>query len=287
MSNCPNCDRKLRLTDWRPNCPGCGVNLMFHGFEQRFYEDAKRSELSMAAARARLVRFKAGYMGSPATRLRLFTCALPLLSLLLPMGSLGVRLPFYAETWQAGLLGLANLALGGYKEPLAYLWAMAQTPDWGPLFRCGLLLLALAAGAAVFAVLAMLFSLFCFLSQKRMSVIAGAVSCLGALLSIAGLAAGILLHGTAADSAFFTGSIGFGAPLTLLLFCLVAALNFRVAKRGFPVRYAEGEYERTEIYRRVRRGEITLDELPFPVVETEETRKRQAEIDREIGGPTV
>ena len=38
---------------------------------------------------------------------------------------------------------------------------------------------------------------------------------------------------------------------------------------------------RTEIYKKVKKGEINIDDLPQPVIETEETRKIEEEIRKE------
>ena len=34
MAKCPKCGRKLTLFDWKPNCPECGVNLVYYGMEE-------------------------------------------------------------------------------------------------------------------------------------------------------------------------------------------------------------------------------------------------------------
>jgi len=285
MSVCPHCERKLRLADWRPNCPGCGVNLMFHGFEERFYEDAKRSELSMAAARAKLKRFKASFKGNLPAKLRTFTCILPLLSLLLPMGSLSASLPFAEKQWSAGLLGIADFAMGGLGD-LSYLRLMLGSGQ-SELFRYGLLMLAASAVAAVMGVLVLLGSFFSFLSMKNMPRLTAAFSIAGALACAGGFIAGILLRHSAPGGGLYSGSLGFGAPLAFAMFCWTAALNVLIHKRGLPVRYDEGEFERAEIYRRVKAGEINLDDLPCPVVETDETRKLEALIEQEMGGALV
>lgn len=285
MSKCPHCDRELRLTDWKANCPGCGVNLMFYGFEERFYEDAKRSELSMAGMRAKMKRFKASFNGSTLAKMHLIVCALPLVTLLLPMGELRANLPFAGKQWSAGLLGLVSAVMDGGLGEIPYLQGMLDSGQ-SALFRVGLLLLGASILAAVMGVLVLLFSFFSFLSVKRMSTLTGVVSILGALVCAGGLAAGLLLRreSQALGSAIYSGSMGFGAPLSFVLFGFTCAANLLLAKKGIPVTYAEGDFERAEIFKRVKRGEVKLADLPFPVVETEETREREAKIAEELGG---
>ena len=288
MSNCPRCNYHLRLTDWKPNCPKCGVNLMFHGFEERFYEDAKLSELSLAGMRAKMKRFKASFAGGNTVKLRLFTCLLPLASLLLPLGRLSVKLPFAAQAWEAGILGVAKLVMGmsGTQNALPYLQAMMASEQAGRLFTLGSVLLALTVLAAALGLLSALTALFSFVSFKRMTVAAGVLASLGALTAAGGFVVGVLLHSAsnALGNAHFSGALGFGAPLAFFAFGFVAAVNFLIAKKGMEVRYEEGDFERAQIYHQVKRGEIDLKDLPYPVVETEATRELEAEIQKEIGG---
>lgn len=40
MANCPKCGAHLKVSDWRPTCPHCGINLIYYGMEERLLEDA-------------------------------------------------------------------------------------------------------------------------------------------------------------------------------------------------------------------------------------------------------
>jgi len=284
MSNCPHCAKRLRFTDWRPNCPACGVNLMFYGFEERFYEDAKRSELSMAGMRVGSKRMKASLAGSPWAKVRLFICFVPLASLLLPWGSLHAQLPFAAQAWQAGILGLVNVFLGNL-DAVPYLQSMWGGP-FGSLFQLGILLLGACVLAAVLGLLVLLLSLFSFLKLKRISAAVVVTSLLGMLVSAGGLVLGIFLQRAsgALGNPIFTGALGFGAPLSFAMFACTAAANLILRKKGIHVEFAEGDEERAAIYKKVKAGEINLDDLPYPVVETAATRELEAAIVNEIGG---
>ena len=35
MATCPNCGKKLRLYQWRPECPACGVNMVYFKSNER------------------------------------------------------------------------------------------------------------------------------------------------------------------------------------------------------------------------------------------------------------
>jgi len=287
MSNCPHCDKRLRIVDWRPNCPRCGVNLMFYGFEERFYEDAKRSELSMAGMRVGSKRMKASLAGSLWAKVRLCICFVPLASLLLPWGSLNAQLPFAAQKWQAGILGLMNVFMGNM-DVIPYLQSM-WGGEFSPVFQMGILLLGACALAAVLGLLVLLLSLFSFLKLKRMSTIVVIVSLLGMLVSAGGFALGILLQRASGALAnpIFTGTLDYGALLSFAAFGCTAAANLILRKKGVNVEFAEGDEERAAIYKKVKAGEVKLEDLPYPVVETEATRELEALIEKEIGGATA
>ena len=287
MSNCPHCNKRLRILDWRPNCPSCGVNLMFYGFEERFYEDAKRSELSMAGMRVGSKRMKASLAGSLWAKIRLCICFIPLASLLLPWGSLNAQLPFAAQKWQAGILGLMNVFMGNM-DVIPYLQSM-WGGEFSSVFRMGILLLGACVLAAVLGLLVLLLSLFSFLKLKRMSTAVVVTSLLGILVSAGGFALGILLQRASGALAnpLFTGTLGYGALLSFAAFGCTAAANLILRKKGVNVEFAEGDEERAAIYKKVKAGEIKIEDLPYPVVETEATRELEALIEKEIGGATA
>ena len=60
---------------------------------------------------------------------------------------------------------------------------------------------------------------------------------------------------------------------------VVLALNAVLLKKGIEVKYREGDLYRVEMLKKYKRKEITLDDLPLPVFETEEER---AERERKI-----
>ena len=43
MAYCPKCGYKLKITDYKPECPSCGVNLMYYNMEERLAEDADKA----------------------------------------------------------------------------------------------------------------------------------------------------------------------------------------------------------------------------------------------------
>lgn len=98
MANCPKCGRKLRLFDWKPNCPDCGVNLVYYGMEERLMDEADAAEAEHARLQKRIDRLKASFVGSPLAIVRIILSVLPIATLLLPLATVTYSGPFIEST---------------------------------------------------------------------------------------------------------------------------------------------------------------------------------------------
>ena len=91
---CPKCNYKLKITDWRPECPACGVNVVYYGIEERLREEADVAEYHYAVNKPKYDRLKFSLIGHKLSIARLVIGVFPLLFLLLPMGRFAITLPF-------------------------------------------------------------------------------------------------------------------------------------------------------------------------------------------------
>ena len=53
MANCPKCGKKLGITSIKPECPNCGVNLLYYKIEERLEVDAINAEIEHAKTQKR------------------------------------------------------------------------------------------------------------------------------------------------------------------------------------------------------------------------------------------
>jgi hypothetical protein len=113
-----------------------------------------------------------------------------------------------------------------------------------------------------------------------MSVILCAVSVLGMADAAAVLitALGFCSADAGIPEPVLSGSMSFGAVVTFLMFAVVFVLNLLVAIKGVDIEYGEGDLERAEIAKKIKSGELNIDDLPQPIVETSETRAIEEEI---------
>ncbi len=88
MANCPKCGRRLRLTDWKPVCPGCGVNIVYYNSNEQLLADSEKAEIEHAHSQPSIDRAKAAFFGSKLTIIRIIATFLPLLTTLIPLCTL-------------------------------------------------------------------------------------------------------------------------------------------------------------------------------------------------------
>lgn len=277
MAVCPKCKQKLGLFDWGQNCPHCGVNMRFYNFEENFYREAKMAELSSAKVSIKIKQMKAALIGGALPIARLSALLLPLLSVLIPVLHFRLILPFAERTYALSGIGLYNMFSDG---TLSFILSMADDPFNGAVFGALRNVLFAEVGAAVLGLLVFLLTVLCFISVRKMSVILCAVCALGMADSAAILVTAIRFCASAAGTPdpVLSGTMSFGFVVTFLMFAAVFVLNLLVAKKGVEIEYGEGDLERAEIARKVRSGELDLDDLPQPIVETSETRAIEEEI---------
>ena len=275
MAKCPNCGRHLTIFNVSQFCPQCKVNMRFFNFEENFLREAKYAELSQAVVHCKIKNLKAAFIGSPLTIARLCVMLLPLLCLLLPAAKIGINLPFKPVNEPLSALGVYSMFSSGAVNLIMQLQrSSVYWQEFSSLYNA---MFGFAA-VAVFAVAVLLTSILCFLSCKNMQKITCAVSAAGILSCLCSY----VLIIKAAKVAGAAGIVGFeksfGIFIVAIAFAVVFAVNFVLAKKGIKVEYDEGMQDRSAIYKKVKSGEVNLDSLPQPVVETEETRKIDEEI---------
>ncbi len=278
MAKCPKCEKKLRIFDVSQFCPNCGVNMRFYNFEENFIREAKLAELSQAGLKVFLRNIKYSFSGSKLITAKLIVMLLPLLSLLIPSGNIIISAPFVDFNAHFGILGIVNIVTGG---ALNYLLQMGSSEIVGAAFSSLTVALLCYVATALFAVFCFLFSMLGFLSIKKMQKVTAVFAGLGFVMSAVSMAMIAVFASKAEGNILISGSFGFGLILTLVMFAAVFYVNLMLWKKGIHPVYDEGVEERVRIYKEVKAGRINIDDLSQPVVETEATRKIDAEIAKE------
>ena len=281
MADCPKCKQKIPFYHISQNCPHCGVNMRFYDFDKRFYHDAKEAELSNAKINVFIAKLKASLIGGTLPILRLCFLLLPIVALLVPFGNMTFSFPFGEDKIALSGLGLFTAFQSGYMDIVP---ALMKASYNGATFKA----LLFPIGSYVLMVLCILLlvilTILCFASIEKMPKALCTFSVIGAATSVASV---FLLKNLASKAAFFSEGIissvtlSFGAVVAVLAFAAVFIVNFLIIQKGLSLEFKEGDLERIEIAKKVKSGEIKLDDLPHPIVETAETRAIDEEIARQ------
>ena len=271
MSRCPKCGYKLHIWNVSQFCPECRTNLMYADYEKRFYEDAKKTEMSLANVRVKAAKVRTALIGGKLQYARLISILLPLLALLAPVGKAVFALPVYTKEIQVSGLGFYNAFSDG---SFALLGTLKNAELLGG--AAGGLSLAFYAliAAAAAEVLIVLCTVLSFISIRIMAGVLCGCSIFGAA---AGIVSRVFILRTENVGSLVSVSGGAGVFLLVIAFAVVFALNFIIAKKGIEVVYREGDPERCAMRRRWRKKEIALEDIPYPIYESEKERKEREE----------
>lgn len=236
MAECPKCGRKLKLTDLKPTCPGCGTNLLYYKIEERLEVDAINAELEHAKTQQRIDRAKASMAGSALTIVRIVLLLVAVGMFFLPLAEFKEVGPYFDNTISINAIEVYNKVSALDFDGL---FGMLGSPVLGTsmiLFAVSVVTIALAA---VCAILELVLS---FLSCSPHGFIRNVI------FSVAGIvftAASIVTYGMFVKNIkvalpdVVDGGVKFGAYLAILGFILVLAINIIIKIKGVDVKYKQ------------------------------------------------
>lgn len=122
MSNCPKCNAKIKATYLKPNCPNCGVNIVYYKLDEQLEADAKKAQKEVDAVNKFINTIKASTIKTPWHIIRFILFFAPLASMCLPMywaGHKNVSLITF-------IMSIINhgFDLGGIASDKSYLFAV-------------------------------------------------------------------------------------------------------------------------------------------------------------------
>ena len=228
QSTCPKCGYALRLTDWREECPQCGVIMTHYNKEAILLQDADRAEIEFALFQPHMDRAKAAFIGSPFTIGRLVCALLPAGALFLPLANL--RYTALLENEKVTYTFIQLIEVLKYRQWDRIFSAMPGIlPIALPLF--GTLLCLILHAAGIIGGCTKKGKIFLFAADAAMLLLTGC--------SIWFLHSFLQNISAALPQYIDSFSVGVGVYLFqgLLILCLLA--DVVVAVRGIPVRYTQ------------------------------------------------
>lgn len=293
MATCPKCNGKLKITDWRPNCPHCGVNLVYYGMEERLLLDADKAEAEHAHFQKKMDRVKSAYAGSKLNIVRIILSVLPIPALLLPLAKMTFGAPFITESVSVNAISLYNVLSSLNFNAM---FSLIESQLLGKTFIC----YAVSIVAIVLSLLMVLMHLILlFLSSspkgKSRNFTLNALAIFFAV--VATVAFSIFSKNAAAVfPTVITSGISFGifAYIVAILLCIV--INILVFNKNIEVKYKEvfvGGIPADEYFKLVEDGASTEEiraemskrtaekEAAEAAAKAEEEQKKLAEEEKE------
>lgn len=236
---CPKCNYKLKITDWRPECPKCGVNVMYYGIEDRLREEADRAEYNHAKSQPKYDRLKFSLIGHPLSIVRLVLGLLPIVATLLPMGTVNYVLPYLEKHASVNLISIVTFIIdNGFDVDL-----LLKLLGSG-LVGTGMIYWAVSLVCLVLMVVLTLVGFFLLtLSAAKKGIVRNiTIPAIGIVLATVSFVCYNLMISelTTALPGIFTGSVNPAAYIVaVLIFVVMIAVNVIYKKKNIQVKYKD------------------------------------------------
>ena len=264
---CPKCGGEIPFYDLKANCKHCGVNIYYYSQDALLARDAKRTELEAAVARMVVARIKASFIGGGLQIARMVFVIATIASLLLPIGTVKLHVPFYEGALSAGWIGLIQAFQSGLlmKAPDLLKSTLLQPQTIAGLIFFGCLFVLLLIGVIILAIY-----LLSFFNLKRSTKMMKNWALVGFIAGLLAQVGAVVAKLITPDSAMASVTLGFGGLLCGALYLVQFLLNKAILKKGIEPTYREYDPKRRDLLKQVRAGLVDLDDLTLPVFESEE-----------------
>lgn len=269
---CPKCGAHIARFDLKPNCKSCGVNLMIYTQEQNLIHDAKMAELEYAGARIFVAKLKGAFIDGKLQIIRMILCCAVIGALAVPFASVSISVPLFEAKAGVGAIGAYQLFSNGM---LSVLFDFVKTPLFSSVFTIfialtGVFVLLVLIAAAVFVV-----ELLSFINIKKTAKLMSVLSAVGIIVSVAACVLSFILKGSAADFSYITASSGFGGFACIIAYAATLFINYKIFKSDIKPDIKDNDILRRQTLKKIKRGEINIDDLPLPVFETPEEKEKR------------
>ena len=237
-SFCPKCGYRLSMIDIKPECPVCGVNLVYYGMEESLNKEADRAEFEHAAGQPAMDRFKASTIGHPIAIVRLVFSLLPLVATLAPMGKVVVNLPFFSETTSINIVSIVTKVFMALD--IDHMLAMVGSDMVGKAYIFYLVALVGLVGVVITTIVNIGNMMFATAKKGIKRYISTAVA--GIVFTVIGtVGLAMWLSGvTAAVPEVFSGTFNVLGPICIILaFVLEIVISVIYLKKDIKVKYKD------------------------------------------------
>lgn len=269
---CPNCNGEIGRFELAPECRHCGVNIFYSQQKTLLARDAKKCELEYATFRIIMAKIKANFINGPLQILRIIAMLMAIGSIFIPFATVSTDFTVINGKLSFGAWGI----YGAFSD--GTLAAIFNLREYYPV-QAGICLALLVSmvltvlmGLVIFVTLVL-----SFLNIQRGAKIMRGLAVIGALLCVISAVISFIMPSVVSQSAFLTAESGVGAIVCFLVFAGILILNHLVVKKKLQPQIDEFDIKRVEMRKRVKKGEISIDDLPLPVFESPEEKVKRIE----------
>lgn len=267
---CPNCNKEIGRFELSPNCKHCGVNIFYSQQKTLLTRDAKKCELEYASFRILVSKLKTSFIGGKIQILRIVAMVMAIGAIFVPFGSIALNISPFEAKFSFGAWGIYSAFTDATLSALLNLGGYADKQMALSLAVLGLIVAIFLSGLGIFIAL-----LLSFINIQKSARAMRGLSLAGSILCIGAFAVSAMLPSVMSEAGFIEGETGFGALVCLAVLMFIFILNHLVIKKNIQPEIKEVDLKRVELNKKVKKGEISLDDLPLPVFETEEEKEER------------
>ena len=268
---CPNCGGEIGRFELDPNCKHCGVNIFYYTQDKMLARDAKRCELENASLRIFVSKLKTAFIKGALPISRIIFSVLTLCAVLVPFADAELTLPIISKSLSFGGIGLYQAFSDG---TLNAILALKECAGIDGFFIKSLVLVFAMVLIVLVAAVILVTEILSFINIQKTARVMRAASVFGMAFSVFGAVMSFLL-GSSAGVSIIKTSFGFGAFVALAMFAADFIINNLFIKRNIRHIAKEVDLQRIAMRKRVKAGEVSLDDLPLPVFESDEEREKR------------
>lgn len=273
---CPKCGGEIGRFELSPNCKHCGVNIFYSQQKTLLTRDAKKCELEYASFRIMVAKLKNAFIGGKLQILRIVAMICAIGAIMVPFATVRSTVSVIDAKFSFGALGIFNAFSDGTLAVLFNLKEYIPSQVGLCLGLLGLIVAIFLTGFGVFVAL-----ILSFLNIQKSARITRILSVMGGILCTGASVVSLLAPSVMGRCGFLEGSHGIGSFLCIAVFIFIFILNHLIIKKNIQPVIKEVDIERRALNKKVKSGEVSLDDLPLPVFETEEEKiarlKREAQ----------
>ena len=264
---CPKCGTEIPRFDLSPNCKKCGVHIMYYTQEEDLRRDAKKTELEFATARFILAKIKSSFFTGKISLLKILFLLLSVASLLLPHYNLVFSFPWWNYTFSVSALGIYSI----FKDSLLSVsGALSDIGAGTTLFMVTVCILAILIISAVITISCIVSWILSIVNHKKSAVACITFSIIGILVQFAGTVLSFIAVNLSGMLEFVTAKPFFGGLLSMLVFFGILVTSFSSLNNKPELKLKDADRQRLIIRSKLKRGELSIDDLPLPIVDEQD-----------------